>query len=180
MNKPIAKKVMPSTDVFVQFTEDEMAELDMKPGDKYSIEKNGCGGLTLRKFATIQLEMADFSRESLEMLVAKSCEEDKSCNDVISDVLTEMVERYEAGDPFFRKEEVSDSDGPCYDEPEEKREGALSISDKVALVMDTERHLHRELGMLPTSEEISADLAENGFDLSEEFVMRARNLRCHG
>lgn len=179
MNKIISKKLLPSTELFIQFTDEELAELGMKTGDRFSVEAKD-GGIVLTPFAKMEIEMDAFSRESLEMIVARSCEQDKSCNDVISDVLTEMVERYESGDFPIHKKEVSDSDGPCYEEPEEEREGALSTSDKVALVMDTERHLHRELGMLPTSEEISADLAENGFDLSEEFVMRARNLRCHG
>lgn len=112
MSKPIVKKVMPSTDVFIQFTEDEQLALGMEKGDKYTVKKISHDTFILRKFATIKLEMEEFSRESIQMLVAKSCEEDKSCNEVISDVLTEVIKKYDTED---------DADGPRYDESEAGR-----------------------------------------------------------
>ena len=86
----IKKTVQRSEECFVQFTEDELLELNIKAGDKFScsIENDS---VVLKKFETIELDMSEWSRDILEMLISKSIEEDISINEVISNILEQML-----------------------------------------------------------------------------------------
>ena len=86
----IKKTVQRSEDCFVQFTEDELLELNIKAGDKFScsIENES---VVLKKFQTIEIDMSEWSRDILEMLILKSIEEDISVNEVISNILEQML-----------------------------------------------------------------------------------------
>lgn len=89
----IKKTVEPTGDVCVKFTEDELAQLNIKQGDKFSIKETD-DGILLQKFATIDIDLSEFSREILEFLIQESCNKDVSVNEVISDVLEKVVEQY--------------------------------------------------------------------------------------
>ena len=86
----IKKTVQRSEDCFVQFTDEELLELNIKAGDKFScsIENES---VVLKKFQTIEIDMSEWSRDILEMLILKSIEEDISVNDVISNILEQML-----------------------------------------------------------------------------------------
>jgi hypothetical protein len=86
----IKKTVQRSEDCFVQFTDDELLELNIKAGDKFScsIENDS---VVLKKFETIEIDMHEWSRDILEMLISKSIEEDISVNEVISNILEQML-----------------------------------------------------------------------------------------
>ena len=90
MNETITKKVEPTNDVCIKFTEEEMQKLNISPGDKFSIhiEENG---FLLKKFVKVEIDMSDWSRETLEGLIAISCEEDVSVSQVISDAITRSI-----------------------------------------------------------------------------------------
>ena len=86
----IKKTVQRSEDCFVQFTDEELLELNIKAGDKFScsIENDS---VVLKKFETIDIDLSEWSREILEMLISKSVEEDISINEVISNILEQML-----------------------------------------------------------------------------------------
>ena len=86
----IKKTVQRSEDCFVQFTDEELLELNIKAGDKFScsIENES---VVLKKFQTIEIDMSEWSRDILEMLILKSIEEDISVNEVISNILEQML-----------------------------------------------------------------------------------------
>ena len=86
----IKKTVQRSEDCFVQFTDEELLDLNIKAGDKFScsIENES---VVLKKFETIEIDMSEWSRDILEMLILKSIEEDISVNDVISNILEQML-----------------------------------------------------------------------------------------
>jgi hypothetical protein len=86
MNKPIAKTVLKKEDYYIQFTDEEMVELNIEPSQKFTCELKD-GGLQLTPFAKIELEMGNWPRELLEFLIQESCEKDISVNDVICEVL---------------------------------------------------------------------------------------------
>jgi hypothetical protein len=90
MKQPIAKTVLKKEDYYIQFTDEEMAELNMEPGQKFTCDLED-GGLKLTPFAKIELEMGDWPRELLEFLIQESCEKDISINDVICNVLEEVI-----------------------------------------------------------------------------------------
>lgn len=92
MNKSIVKKVEPTGDVCVKFTDDEMEQLNIAPGDKFSVEIID-GGMMLKKFVKVEIDMADWSREMLEGLIDISCTEDISVNEVISNIIKKNISK---------------------------------------------------------------------------------------
>jgi hypothetical protein len=90
MKQPIAKTVFKKEDYYIQFTDEEMAELNIEPGQKFTCDLED-GKLKLTPFAKIELEMGDWPREVLELLIQESCEKDISVNDVICDLLEKVI-----------------------------------------------------------------------------------------
>jgi bifunctional DNA-binding transcriptional regulator/antitoxin component of YhaV-PrlF toxin-antitoxin module len=89
----IKKTIEPTGDVCVKFTEDELAQLNIKQGDKFSIKESD-EGILLEKFSTVDINLSELSREILEFLIQESCEKDVSINDIISDLLEKGLEQY--------------------------------------------------------------------------------------
>jgi bifunctional DNA-binding transcriptional regulator/antitoxin component of YhaV-PrlF toxin-antitoxin module len=89
----IKKTVEPTGDVCVKFTEDELAQLNIKQGDKFSIKETD-EGILLEKFSTIELDLSEFNRDILEFLIKESCDKDISVNEVISEILEKVVDQY--------------------------------------------------------------------------------------
>jgi len=89
----IKKTVEPTGDVCVKFTEEELAKLNIKQGDKFSIKETD-GGILLEKFSTIDINLSELDRELLEFLIQESCDKDISINDVISDLLEKGLDQY--------------------------------------------------------------------------------------
>ena len=89
----IKKTVEPTGEVCVKFTEDELAQLNIKQGDKFSI-KECDDGILLEKFATVDIDLNEVDREILEFLIQESCDKDVSINQVISDLLEKGLEQY--------------------------------------------------------------------------------------
>jgi bifunctional DNA-binding transcriptional regulator/antitoxin component of YhaV-PrlF toxin-antitoxin module len=91
----ITKKVEPTGDVCIKFTEEELTELGLKPGDKLSFKDTQDGGIALSKYESIEIDMSDWSREVFEAIIFESCRRDVSVNDVISDILESYIEKEE-------------------------------------------------------------------------------------
>lgn len=84
----IKKTIEPTGEVCVKFTDEELEKLNISPGDKFSIEETD-GGILLKKFASLEIDLNEWDRDILEMLIKISCEKDISVNEVI----TEIIER---------------------------------------------------------------------------------------
>jgi hypothetical protein len=89
----IKKTIEPTGDVCVKFTEDELAQLNIKQGDKFSIKETD-GGILLEKFSTVDINLSELDRELIEFLIQESCDKDISVNQVISDLLEKGLEQY--------------------------------------------------------------------------------------
>jgi bifunctional DNA-binding transcriptional regulator/antitoxin component of YhaV-PrlF toxin-antitoxin module len=89
----IKKTIEPTGDVCVKFTEDELKQLNIKQGDKFSIKETD-EGILLERFSTIDIDLSEFERELLEFLIQESCDKDVSINEVISDFLEKGIEQY--------------------------------------------------------------------------------------
>lgn len=89
------KVLLPTNDLYMQFTEDELNELNMAPGDKFDCEIQDDGSIKLVKYAKLELDMEEWPREVLEMIIRESCEQDISANDAISDMLKEGLKLVE-------------------------------------------------------------------------------------
>lgn len=84
------KKIFRSEDLYIQFSKDELNALNLKEGDKLSWKEDGEGFL-LQKFVPLEINLQDFDRGTLEMLVSLSIEKDISVNDVINDILENFI-----------------------------------------------------------------------------------------
>jgi hypothetical protein len=90
MKLPIAKTVLKKEEYYIQFTDEELTELNMEKGQKFTCDIED-GALKLTPYAKIELEMGDWPRELLEFLLQESCEKDISVNDVVCNVLEEVI-----------------------------------------------------------------------------------------
>ena len=82
----ITKKVQRSEELYIQFTEQELEALNIKAGDKFSWEVRD-NSIVLKKFASLDVDISEWSREVLEMLITESVEKDISVNEVICSIL---------------------------------------------------------------------------------------------
>jgi hypothetical protein len=88
--KPIPKTVKVKEDYYIEFTDEELQALNIEKGQKFSCKIED-GGLMLTPFAKMEIEIGDWDREVLEMLIQDSCEQDISVNEVISNLLEEVI-----------------------------------------------------------------------------------------
>lgn len=87
----IKKTIQRSDDLYIQFTDTELKQLNITEGDKFSWKIQDDNTVVLEKFVKLDIELSDFSREVLEFLIAESIEKDISVNDVICNVLEKIV-----------------------------------------------------------------------------------------
>jgi len=88
----IAKKIQRSDDLYIQFTNEELKSLNIEPGDKFSWEiKND--SVVLKKLVPLEIDISEWSRDVLEMLIVESIEKDVSVNDVIVDILDAQLDK---------------------------------------------------------------------------------------
>ena len=88
--KSIAKTVKVKKEHYIEFTDEELLAFNMEKGQKFSCKIKD-GSLILEPFVKVELEMGDWPREVLELLIQESCEKDISINDVICDLLQEVI-----------------------------------------------------------------------------------------
>jgi hypothetical protein len=77
------KNLMPTGDLMIQFTEDELRQLNIAPGDKFDFKLRADGSVKLEKYVKLEIDMDDWPIELLHMLIKESCERDVSVNEVI-------------------------------------------------------------------------------------------------
>jgi hypothetical protein len=85
------KKIEPTNEVCVKFSDDEIAQLGLELGGKYSVHVSDEGNIELKKFQSIEIDLEDVHRSVLEFLLKESCDRDVSVNQVISDVLDKAL-----------------------------------------------------------------------------------------
>lgn len=89
----IKKVLQPTNDAYIQFTEEELQEIGVGAGTKFSVKHHDDGSIELRPYVKMEIDTQDWSRELLEMLISESCEQDISVNDVITNLLRESLVR---------------------------------------------------------------------------------------
>jgi hypothetical protein len=90
------KKVQEKKELFIQFSDEEMAELGWEEGQKLSFKfDEETKAITLEPFVKVELEMEAWPRELLLFLIQESCEKDVSVNEVISNTLEQSLKIYD-------------------------------------------------------------------------------------
>lgn len=112
------KKIEKIEDYCVRFTDEELAELGIKEGDKFSVSLGEDGeSLVFAPYKPVEIELEEFSKEALIELVAASCDMDIPVSEVIENILRELIQerkkQKEAEDPivYILRRALS---GSCY------------------------------------------------------------------
>jgi hypothetical protein len=87
----IKKTVQRSDELYIQFTDEELKQLNISEGDKFSWKIQEDGSIFLEKFVKLDIELSELSREVLEYLVTESIEKDIPVNDVVCQVLEKIT-----------------------------------------------------------------------------------------
>lgn len=89
----IVKTVQKKEDFFIEFTEEEMQTLDIKPHDKFEVEINDDQSIVLKKFGKLDIDLGDFDKETLETLISQSIELQVPVDEVIREALTSYLKK---------------------------------------------------------------------------------------
>lgn len=91
-NYTVSKKVQVRQEYFVQFTDEEAENLNIKEGDKFSVKITD-EGILLERYGSLEINLSDYSRETLEFLIEESIEKDIPISMVFENCLRKMVDR---------------------------------------------------------------------------------------
>jgi len=91
----IKKTLLPTDDLYIQFTDEEIKEFGWEAGQKLSIIPQDDGSFKIVPFVKMEIDIENWPRELLETLINESCEQDISVNDVICNCLKESLHRLE-------------------------------------------------------------------------------------
>lgn len=87
------KTIQKKEEYFIQFTEEEMDELKIKPNSKFTVEINkDKESFTLVPHEEIELDLNEFSKEELINIICAANQQNKTFEDFIVDCLTEFCE----------------------------------------------------------------------------------------
>jgi hypothetical protein len=98
-NKTFIKTVLPTDDVYIQFTDEEVKEFGWEPGQKFECQSQEDGSFKLVPYVKMELDLEEWPVEILHMLIKESCDNDISVNDVINNLLKESLKN----DPIFNE-----------------------------------------------------------------------------
>jgi len=90
-SQPITKTIQKEEIYFVQFDQEEMETLGIKPHDKFEISSTKEGEILLKKFAKLDIDLEEFDKPTLIMLVQRSIEKQVPVDEVIREVLTSYL-----------------------------------------------------------------------------------------
>lgn len=80
------KKIKEKTDLYIDFTDEELAELKWEKGQRLSMESKD-DGILIKPYVKVEIDFSDFPRETLMYLIEESLEKDLPVNDVIVEAL---------------------------------------------------------------------------------------------
>ena len=95
--KPITKIVERSEDCYIQFTEEEMEQLDIKPKDKFTCKVNDDGSVSFEKYVNIEIDFESWDKNTLLFLIEESCKHQIPVDEVIQMHLEQLIKSTEDG-----------------------------------------------------------------------------------
>lgn len=94
----ITKKIQKTEEYFLQFSEEELKQLNLKAGDQLSWDTNEDGSVTLKPYVTMELDITDWDKDLLVYLIEQSLEKNEPINQIIVDILEQAVDHF-SNDP---------------------------------------------------------------------------------
>lgn len=94
--KNVTKTIQTRPEYYIQFTEDELVDFGLEPGDKFTtrILPND-EGIIFEKLAKLDIDLDEFTPEILKKLVGASLQRDLPINDIIVEALESYMDENE-------------------------------------------------------------------------------------
>jgi hypothetical protein len=89
----ITKKVEKKEEYYLTFTDEELSQLGLREGDKLDWEIKE-DGVFLKKWVPMDLEIENWTKETLLFLIQESLEKNLTINEVIVNILDDVVKRH--------------------------------------------------------------------------------------
>jgi hypothetical protein len=91
----IAKTIQKTEgEYFIQFTDEELAKLNLKKGSKFDWKIQEDGSVMLIPWQSIDLDIEDWDKDLLLFLIKESLEKDLPINDIIVDLLQKKIDDF--------------------------------------------------------------------------------------
>lgn len=87
------KTVKEKKELYIDFSEEELTELGWGENQKLSIDLKEDNTIVIKPWVEVDIDMTDWPRDILELLIKLSSEQDKSVNEVIVDLLTASLNK---------------------------------------------------------------------------------------
>ena len=91
----IQKTVQKREEYYIQFTDDEMEQLKIKPNTKFSFKINDDDSVMMVPYETIELDLKEFSKDELIKIIYAANEADMTIEDFIVSVLEKYLPNLE-------------------------------------------------------------------------------------
>jgi len=90
------KKTLQATnELFIQFSDEEVQEFGLEQGQRYDVTLTDDGSVKLTPWSKVEIDIEDYPREVLEMIIKESLDKDITVNDVINNLLKEGLSNLE-------------------------------------------------------------------------------------
>ena len=85
------KTIQTREEAYLQFTEEEMIELGLNKGKKFTWVAQEDGSVLLKPHEKVEIELSEYPREILEFLIKESIEKDIPVGDIINEALEDFL-----------------------------------------------------------------------------------------
>jgi len=85
------KTIKEKRELYIEFTDEEIAELGWEDNQKLSITVNEDKSISIKPWVKVDIDMSGWPKEIYELLVERSLEEDKTVNQVIVDLIEKSI-----------------------------------------------------------------------------------------
>lgn len=86
------KEVKTREEAYIEFTDEEMQEYGLKKGDKFTWKPQKDGSVFLEKWKSVEIDLDEFSKEDLIVLISHSIDNDCTINDSINTLLKQYFQ----------------------------------------------------------------------------------------
>ena len=144
------KTLLPTNDLYLQFTDEEIQELGWEAGQKLEVKQHSDGSIELRPYVKLELDMEEWPRETLEMIIKESLDQDISVNDVINNMLKQSLKNFESDTNLTDEEVYYDSTKSSYEDSGLKSTCGCSSHDAVLPTAFNSEYTTSSSDKLPT------------------------------
>jgi len=90
----ITKTVQKTENYFIEFSDEELAHLNLKKGSKLDWKIQEDGSVKLVPWVPVDLEIEDWDKDVLLFLIKESLEKDLPVNDIIVELIKKMTHNF--------------------------------------------------------------------------------------